>query len=578
MAYHIRRGCVCCHYCRWECPAQAIAYKGPGYQIDPQKCISCGKCAEVCHSNLIYDLENPEPEVSNHDTVKLTCDVLIIGAGGVGTGAAAKASELGYDVVLIEASKHYGGGTYYAHGAVFPASDVVYGRLGIPNDLEETTDFIMKMAAMTDGTPNAETLRENVRANGRFIDWFDSLDPSYCAGFEAGSPGFPFKIDMPRRHINTKAKDDSIGPGWMGSWVTDKLFETAMKNGVRYYNETRAREFITNEDGTVIGVIASDPGGSVEIYGKAFVLGTGGYLMNDELMNAIDPNFSRGDASMVRLNVPTNVGDGHDMVAGIGGDVDYGRGAPRGPTHHPYSYAVNKLLDNPENVFFSEDGDRFLEMSNRGHGGPPLGRKDSQPDPTDPAQMILHSRTGKCYVVMDSDLLEIEGQRLVENIMVGHDDFLVDWRQEIENECALEDWPARKADTIEELAVKLGMDPKRLRSGVDRYNELCGKRRDEDFGKKPENMHPILKPPFYGFLGQNFDNGASIGGISIDNGFHVTDKAGRPFDGVYCAGDAATYDFCGTGPSGLCGGLGGSWASGYQIAIYIDEYLDGNKA
>lgn len=572
MAYQIKSGCVGCHYCRWECPVEAINYKGPGYQIDPSKCIECGRCAGVCHSDLIYDPDHPEPAPKQHDPVDLTCDILVIGAGGVGTGAAAKASDLGYDVILIEASKHYGGGTYYAHGAIFPSSETVYGRLGVENDFEETVNWIMHMASMQGKSPDIEKIRKNVRANGQALDWFSSLNPDYTAPFTKGSPGFPFKIDMPERYINKKAKDDSIGPGWMGSWITDKLFETAMKNGVRYYNKTRAVEFIRDEDGVVSGVVAKDPGGVLNIRAKAFVLGTGGYLMNDERMNAIDPDFVRKGASMLRLNVPTNVGDGHDMVEEIGGQVDYTRGSARGPVHHPYCYSVYRLMNYPENVFFSDEGKRLFEMSNMGPGGMP-GRNFDAPDPNSPEQLILHSKTGKCYVIMDSDLLELEGKRLVENIMPGHDDYLTGWREEIEAECALEDWPARKADTIEELAVKLNMDPAKLKSSIDRYNALCEKGSDDDFGKKPESMHPIKKAPFYAFMGQNFDNGASQGGISIDNEFRVLKKDGVPFDNIFCAGDAATYDFAGTGPSGLCGGLGGSWSSGYQIAIYIDECL-----
>ncbi len=569
MPYYIEKGCVGCHYCKSECPSEAIRYKGAGYQITADKCISCGRCAEVCHLGLIKNTDSPEPAAEPHDPIHLSCDVLVIGAGGVGTGAAARASSLGFDVILIEAAKQYGGGTYLAHGAVFPASKVVYGRLGIEYDLDES---VSRWLFMSGGKlQDSEKLRKNLIANGEFLDWFDSLDPSYGTVFTKGSPGFPFKIDIPRRYLNTKAKDDSIGPGWMGSWITDKLFETALKNGIRYYNKTRALKFIIGCDGKITGIIAKDPGGIIQIDAKAFVLGTGGYLMNDERMKAIDPDFIRGDATMLRLNVPTNIGDGHDMVSEIGGQVDYSRGRVRGPVHHPYCYSVYRMMNSPRNVFFSDEGKRFFEMSNMLPG--PGGQTGSEDQP-DPGQLILHSRTGKCYVIMDSEQLELEGQGLLDHMMEGHDDYLKDWRQEIEEEVSLEDWPARKADSIAELAAKLGMDPERLTESIIRYNKLCEKGVDEDFGKKPEHMHPIQKPPYYAFMGQNFDNGASLGGIAIDDEFRVINRETEPFDGLYCAGDCATYDPAeNKGPVGLCGGLGGSWASGFQIANYIEGYL-----
>lgn len=572
MAFRIKHGCVGCHYCKLECPVEAIRYVGAGYQIDPEKCTGCGRCADVCHSGLIYDTAAPEETEESHDAVYLNCDILIIGAGGVGTGAAAHAGVLGYNTILIEAAKNYGGGTYYAHGAVFPASQTVYSRLGITDDLDQRTEFFKLFAEMQGGSLDENVLKENIRVNGRFMDFFDSLDPSYCSVFTKASPGFPFEFDMPARHINTKAEDDSIGPGWMGSYITDKLFETAMKHGVRYFNRTRALEFISDAEGNITGVAAEDPGGKVYISARAVVLGTGGYMMNDERMKAIDPNLVREGAGILRLNVPTNIGDGHDMVAKIGGDVDYKRGEARGPVHHPYCYPVYKLMDYPENVFFSDEGVRLFELSNRKPGGGPF-RSFEKPDPDSPEQLILKSQTGKCYVIMDSGQLEEAGERLVENIMPGHDDYLVKWREVIEEEAALEDLPARKADSIAELAIKLGMNSEILTAGVGRYNALCDCGYDEDFGKPAEYMRPIRKAPFYAFLGQTFDNGASQGGVSIDNEFRVLREDGGVFHGLYCAGDCATNDTRGSSPAGLCGGLGGAWASGYQIIHYIDLYF-----
>ena len=54
-----------------------------------------------------------------------------------------------------------------------------------------------------------------------------------------------------------------------------------------------------------------------------------------------------------------------------------------------------------------------------------------------------------------------------------------------------------KAYTIEELAEKIGRDPATLRATVDRYNEMCAKGADEDFGRDIETMAPIEEGPFY---------------------------------------------------------------------------------
>jgi Fe-S-cluster-containing hydrogenase component 2 len=41
--------------CQRECPAGAIVVKDALAEVDPEKCIGCGKCAEVCPRHIITD-------------------------------------------------------------------------------------------------------------------------------------------------------------------------------------------------------------------------------------------------------------------------------------------------------------------------------------------------------------------------------------------------------------------------------------------------------------------------------------------------------------------------------------------
>jgi len=569
MSYHIKQGCVGCQFCKRECPVGAINYWEAGFQIDPEACISCGRCAEVCHLDLIYDTDKPKPLTEYHEPVTLHCQVLIIGAGGVGTGAAAKSTSLGLDTIMIEAARHFGGGTYLAHGAMFPSSKRVFEKLGIPDNTEQTVN---RWRMMSGGKINEDKVRKNVALNGEFLDWLDQINPLYTAPFIPSVPGgAPFTPDMPVRHINRKAEDDSIGPGWTGSWLTESCFEIAQKNGVRYYNRTRAQKFITDDNGAVIGVSATDPGGEVTIFADAFVLATGTYMMNDEIMNRILPGYIREGASVCRLNVPTNVGDGHLMAREIGAKVIMDNARLRGPVHHPFSYPVYRILDDRENIFVLDDGRRVFDPKPMIPGMPSV--KQSASHEAEPTELIFHTKTGRCYVIMDENQLELQGNRLMER-SGGNFPYLNHWRDTIEEECACESWAARKADTVEELAVKLGMDPAVLTATVSRWNELCEKGADDDFGKEPQFMHPIVNQPFYAFAGQNFDNGASLGGVYVDDQFRIVHEAGSSLPNIFCAGDCATYNPAeDQGPIGLIGGLGGSWASGYQIAKLIHAYL-----
>ena len=81
MSYIINQEfCSCCHQCRVECPVHAITFKNGKYWIDPEKCISCGKCKKVCHNACIFNPDKPEPKATPHEKIIKDCDVCVIGA------------------------------------------------------------------------------------------------------------------------------------------------------------------------------------------------------------------------------------------------------------------------------------------------------------------------------------------------------------------------------------------------------------------------------------------------------------------------------------------------------------------
>ena len=55
-----------------------------------------------------------------------------------------------------------------------------------------------------------------------------------------------------------------------------------------------------------------------------------------------------------------------------------------------------------------------------------------------------------------------------------------------------------KADTLEELAVKIGQDPATFVKTVEDYNALCEAGTDTEFGKDPKYLIPVKQAPFYG--------------------------------------------------------------------------------
>lgn len=61
---------------------------------------------------------------------RLSCDVLVVGAGGAGLAAAVRASELDAEVILIEQNVHLGGNTLISGGFLGVVDPIRQGAFG----------------------------------------------------------------------------------------------------------------------------------------------------------------------------------------------------------------------------------------------------------------------------------------------------------------------------------------------------------------------------------------------------------------------------------------------------------------
>jgi hypothetical protein len=117
-----------------------------------------------------------------------------------------------------------------------------------------------------------------------------------------------------------------------------------------------------------------------------------------------------------------------------------------------------------------------------------------------------------------------------------------------------------RADTLEELADKLGIEDKdAFLASIKRYNELCEKGQDEDFGKDAKWMNAIKTAPFYG-IRRHLRVSALCSGVYINANGQALDANKKPIEGFYCVGNlggqfygGADYPFHATGLSlGRC--------------------------
>jgi fumarate reductase flavoprotein subunit len=119
-----------------------------------------------------------------------------------------------------------------------------------------------------------------------------------------------------------------------------------------------------------------------------------------------------------------------------------------------------------------------------------------------------------------------------------------------------------KADTIEKLARKMGVPVKTFKATIERYNELTRMGRDLDYGKRPDRLTLIIKPPFYaGIIEQHIL--VVLGGLITNTKFQPLDADRKVIPGLYLAGNTVGNRFAVDYPT-MCAGLshGFAWMTG----------------
>ena len=91
-------------------------------------------------------------------------------------------------------------------------------------------------------------------------------------------------------------------------------------------------------------------------------------------------------------------------------------------------------------------------------------------------------------------------------------------------------------NSIEELAEAMEVPADTLKATIDRYNELCDKGVDEDFGKRADRMNPVKQPPFYAAKMPTLGYQTFYGSVCCDYNMHAVDMNNEPIPGLYVGG------------------------------------------
>lgn len=475
-------------------------------------------------------------------------DVVVVGIGAAGAAAALSAHESGASVLVLEKGDEAtaGGNTRVSGAGWF-----------INNDPERAAVFLR---TLSDGYPIAEDVVQTwAEVTATNSEWMRALGAKVdITGAHHTEPEY-----VGREGADCYGGMDTI-EGLMGECrLYDFLASALAERGIEVRFSTPATELITDADGAVVGVAAA-PGGEASRAGASrppvrigarggVVLATGGFAANPQMVR----DYLRVPKH-VRWGSPHSTGDGLKMAQKAGADlwhmdnmmtitgIDIGEDAGL----YLALWAAQNYL------YVAPDGRRFVnEAAPTFHGHSPLNGVDTL-FPTTAFQLIFDER------------MRLSGplSPTRETLPVGWKLLMDDHRWSLDNSAEIESGLIRRADTIEELAGLIGVDPETLVRTVDQYNDACAAGRDDHFGRAAATLQPVSESPFYA-LEITPLLGWSNGGPRRDGKSRVIDTDGDPIDGLYAAGEvSSTYSWRKDGGFHIADALAFGRVSGREAA------------
>lgn len=440
-------------------------------------------------------------------TETMDCDIVVVGSGISGIAAAVQAGEGGAKVIALEAAASIGGNGMGTEG-MFGVNSSLQQEQGIEVPFSKIINNELKAFNYKIDTT---FWRDQYDHAGENLDWLIGNGVKFSGKVDNYSVG---RVDT-FHWYDGNAADCYIAP----------MKAKAEEYGVEFITETRGRELIVDKSGTVVGVYATTSDDSVlQINAKAVILASGGFASSPEKME----HQGIVVANSILNGIPTNIGDGFDMAAAAG------------------AFDNRKVTCFLTNALVSEVP-FFLGIRLGGDGNSIWVNQEA-----------LRYTDENCAAVSDGCVsnavsFQQDSYMICDDVILGimHDKWAADTFDDFDIRgdvmACIENGSTNivMADTLEELADKIGLDKETLLTTVERYNGYCAAGDDEDFGKDPAMLHAIEQAPFYA-LKQGCCYGTSMGGILVNRNYQVLTQSRDVIPGLYAVGTDSCMLYYGT--------------------------------
>jgi fumarate reductase flavoprotein subunit len=452
-------------------------------------------------------------------------DVVVIGGGISGLSAALQAAKDGLTCALLEKEDKTGGSSAFAEGHAAFESDEQEKR-GIHVGKVEAYERYLTYSHWRADPAVVSRFVEHAATS--IVKLREELGVVY-EGVEITAPDQPEELQtwhLPEGEI---------------AHVIELQEAEARRRGVDIFLGTPARHILMDE-GRVCGVAATDSDGrDVTLGAKAVVVATGGFAASPEKLDRYS-KYDVGD-KMINVGGPGNTGDGIDMVLEAGGVTNRNIGCLL-----LFPFMRDKAIVSHTNcagmqpyLWVDKYGRRFTDETvalNFGHAG----------------DMVAGLPGAFFWSILGQEairhLVEV-GNEVGLGIYIRNYEKLPGLPAEIAADAADPDRAnVEGAATLEELALRIGVDPAVLVAEVEQYNAFVTAGDDAKFHKQAKYLLPILEGPFYAV---KMETGImiSMGAMKIDDRWRAIGEDDQPIPGLYVVGCDA----------------GGLWGESYSLPI-----------
>lgn len=334
------------------------------------------------------------------------------------------------------------------------------------------------------------------------------------------------------------------GPGrGSGKMFVEITSQKLRELGGEILTETITDEIVT-ENGRVTCVKAHKGEEALEFQCSAVILACGAWIRNEEMVKKFYPQLAAaqpymGESPHMNRNY---TGDGLKLAEKAGAKMDTTNLTIRmmGPMTMCRSKVMGDMAGSAYSIYVNLNGERFVSESSQLR----MGVFDS-------GSVLVEQPEGKAFVIFDENNLR-------HAIEAGEDQpqpqlampFGASHFPETMEEAKADMLPALEkndgvlfmADTVEELAEKIGVPPQKLKETIDIYNHAAETGMDWDCYKPAQWLTPMNEAPFYAVKASLGTDGA-FGGVEIDEHMQAKAAAGGLVDGLFVVGDLASGRF-----------------------------------